>query len=733
MAATIDPSVLHEVALTEPEYALIVELLGREPNPVELGVFGAMWSEHCSYKTSKPLLKAFPTSGPGVLQGPGENAGAIDVGDGWAVVFKIESHNHPSAIEPHAGAATGVGGILRDVFTMGAFPIATLNSLRFGPLDQARNRHLFGGVVGGIGDYGNCFGVPTVGGEIYFEDCYTENPLVNAMAVGLIRKDRLMHAKAEGRGNLVMLVGADTGRDGIHGATFASVELDAASEARRPAVQVGNPFLEKLLMEACMELIDQELVVGMQDLGAAGLTSSAVECAHRGGAGIEIDVAEVSRRETGMGAYEVLLSESQERMLIIVEPEKQVHVNRVFRKYDLHADVIGEVTGTGHLVVTDGDRLEVDIPLALLIDEVPMRYPEVVAPPAPDDVEIETGNISIDDAFRRLMGSPNLGSRRSVFRTYDHQVQNNTVILPGGDAAVIRIKGTRRGIAVSTDGNGRYCHLDPRVGAAIAVAEAGRNVVATGARPAAITDCLNFGNPEKSEVYWQLKESVEGMADACRQLEVPVVSGNVSLYNDTSGVSVWPTPVVGMVGVIEDIDKITRAGFGAAGDVIVLVGRTAHELGGSEYAKTCLGVVAGRPPVLDLEIEKRTWRAVLEMVSDGVLRSCHDIADGGLAVAVAESCLLGAIGADCGQLQAAGLDIAAALFSESQSRFLISCVPGDLEKVENLGREHHVSTTVLGAVGGEVIKIGSFISEPLESVRRLWDGALGSPSDLGHG
>ncbi len=733
MAATIDPSVLHEVALTESEYSRIVELLGREPNPAELGVFGAMWSEHCSYKTSKPLLKGFPTSGPGVLQGPGENAGAIDVGDGWAVVFKIESHNHPSAIEPHAGAATGVGGILRDVFTMGAFPIATLNSLRFGPLDQARNRHLFSGVVGGIGDYGNCFGVPTVGGEIYFEDCYTENPLVNAMAVGLIRKDRLMHAKAEGRGNAVMLVGADTGRDGIHGATFASVELDAGSEARRPAVQVGNPFLEKLLMEACMELIDQELVVGMQDLGAAGLTSSAVECAHRGGAGIEIDVAEVSRRETGMGAYEVLLSESQERMLIIVEPEKQVHVNRVFRKYDLHADVIGEVTGTGRLVVMDGDRLEVDIPLALLIDEVPLRYPEVVAPPSADVVEIETGDITIDEAFRQLMGSPNLGSRRSVFRTYDHQVQNNTVILPGGDAAVLRIKGTRRAIAVSTDGNGRYCHLDPRVGAAIAVAEAGRNVVATGARPAAITDCLNFGNPEKSDVYWQLKESVEGMADACRQLEVPVVSGNVSLYNDTSGVSVWPTPVVGMVGVIEDIDKITRAAFGAAGDIIVLIGRTGHELGGSEYAKTCLGVVAGRPPVLDLEIEKRTWRAVLEMVSDGLLRSCHDIADGGLAVAVAESSLLGGIGVDCVQLQAAGLDIAAALFSESQSRFLVSCAAGDLERVENLGREHHVATTVLGTVGGDVIRIGSFINEPIDQVRRLWDGALESPSDLGHG
>jgi phosphoribosylformylglycinamidine synthase II len=730
MAATINPALLHEVALTEAEYDLIVGLLGREPNHVELGVFGAMWSEHCAYKTSKPLLKGFPTSGPGVLQGPGENAGAIDVGDGWAVVFKIESHNHPSAIEPHAGAATGVGGILRDVFTMGAFPIAALNSLRFGPLDLARNRHLFSGVVGGIGDYGNCFGVPTVGGEIYFEDCYTENPLVNAMAVGLIRKDRLMLAKAQGKGNLVMLVGADTGRDGIHGATFASVELDADSESRRPAVQVGNPFLEKLLMEACMELIEQDLVVGMQDLGAAGLTSSAVECAHRGGSGIEIDVAEVSRREQGMGAYEVLLSESQERMLIIVEPENQVHVNRVFRKYDLHADVIGEVTDTGRLVVKDEDRLEADIPLTLLVDEVPLRYPEVVPPPPAEEIAIETGGVSVDAAFRQLIGSPNLGSRRSVFRTYDHQVQNNTVVLPGGDAAVVRIKGTRRAIALSTDGNGRYCHLDPRLGAAIAVAEAGRNVVATGARPAAITDCLNFGNPEKSEVFWQLKESVEGMADACRQLEVPVVSGNVSLYNDTSGVSVWPTPVVGMVGVIDDIDKVTKAAFQSAGDVVVLIGQTARELGASEYASTCLGIVAGNPPKLELELERRTWRAVLEMISDGLLRSAHDVADGGFSIAVAESAMLGGIGVRCDRLQAAGLDLAAMLFSESQSRFVVSCEPDALERVENLGREHHVPTTVLGTVGGDRIEIGSFISEPLDEVRRLWENAL-DPSQYG--
>ena len=725
MTATIDPAVLYEVALTAEEYARIVELLGREPNRVELGIFGAMWSEHCSYKTSKPLLRNLPTTGPGVLQGPGENAGAIDVGDGWAVVFKIESHNHPSAIEPHAGAATGVGGILRDVFTMGAFPIAALNSLRFGPLDQARNRHLFNGVVGGIGDYGNCFGVPTVGGEIYFEDCYTENPVVNAMAVGLIRKDRLMRARAEGEGNLVMLVGADTGRDGIHGATFASVELDAGSEARRPAVQVGNPFLEKLLMESCMQLIEKDLVVGMQDLGAAGLTSSAVESAHRGGAGIELDVAEVSRREQGMDAYDVMLSESQERMLIIVEPEKLVHVNRVFRKYDLHADVIGEVTRTGRLLVRDGDRVEADIPLSLLVDEVPLRHPVAVPPGRAEPATTRSAEIQVDEAFRRLIGSPNVGSRRSVYRTYDHQVLNNTVVMPGGDAAVVRIKGTRRAIALSTDGNGRYCHLDPRLGAAIAVAEAGRNVVATGARPLAITDCLNFGNPEKGEIFWQLQESVEGMAEACRQLELPVVSGNVSLYNDTSGVSVWPTPVVGMVGLIDDVAQVCRADFKTSGDLVILIGQTFSELEGSEYARTCLGEVAGRPPQLELALERRTWRAVLAMIRAGVLHSAHDVADGGLAVAVAESCLLGGIGARCDRVGGEGLEPSAVLFSESQSRFLISCNPGALEQLQDIGREHNVQVAVLGVVGGDRVSIGGgWIDEPLEGIRRLWESAL---------
>jgi phosphoribosylformylglycinamidine synthase II len=727
MTAAVDPSVLYEVALTPTEYDRIVKLLGREPNRVELGIFGAMWSEHCGYKTSKPLLGSFPTTGPGVIQGPGENAGAVDIGEGWAVVFKIESHNHPSAIEPHAGAATGVGGILRDIFTMGAFPIATLDSLRFGPLDNPRNRFLFGGVVGGIGDYGNCFGVPTVGGEIYFGDAYTENPLVNAMAVGLIRKDRLMSATAEGPGNLVMLVGADTGRDGIHGATFASVELGADSESRRPAVQVGNPFLEKLLMEACMQLVKGDLVVGMQDLGAAGLTSSAVESASRGGSGIDIDVAEVSRREQGMDAYEVMLSESQERMLIIVEPERKIDVDRVFRKYDLHADVIGEVTDSGRIVVRDGDRVEADIPVDLLVEQVPYRYPEA-RPPA-DRALLREQALDLasapapGEALLRLLASANLSSRRGVFRTYDHQVQNNTAVVPGGDAAVVRIKGTRRAIALSTDGNGRYCYLDPRVGAAIAVAEAARNVVATGARPLAITDCLNFGNPEKPEIFWELKEAIEGMSEACRALEVPVVSGNVSLYNDTSGESVWPTPVVGMVGLIEDVDWITHIAFRDEGDVIMLVGDTAEELGASEYASTILGTVAGSPPAVDLELERRTNEAVLEAIAEGLVHSAHDVADGGVAIAIAESCFAGGTGARVDGLDPAGLSTAALLFGETQARYLLSCAPHRVPHLEATFRGR-APVRAIGTVGGDRIEIGDAISVGLEEARREWEGGL---------
>jgi phosphoribosylformylglycinamidine synthase len=724
MTATVSPEVLHEVALTAWEYERIVELLGRQPNRVELGIFGAMWSEHCSYKTSKPLLQLLPTEAPYVLQGPGENAGAIDIGGGWAVVFKIESHNHPSAIEPHAGAATGVGGILRDIFTMGAFPIATLDSLRFGPLDNPRNRFLFNGVVGGIGDYGNCFGVPTVGGEIYFEDCYTENPLVNAMAVGLIRKDKLMRARASGSGNLVMVVGADTGRDGIHGATFASVELDETSEERRPAVQVGNPFLEKLLMEACLELIDKDLVVAMQDLGAAGLTSASVETADRGGVGMEIDVNRVARREAGMDAYEVMLSESQERMLVVVDPERELDVNRVFRKYDLHADEVGKVTRTNRLVVRANGAVEADIPIALLTD-VPLRHPAARPPTAPRRNSVATDgreSPSPADAFRALLGSPNLGSRRGVFRTYDHQVQNNTVVQPGGDAAVLRIKGTSTAIAVTTDGNSRYCRLDPRIGAQIAVAEAARNVVATGASPMAVTNCLNFGNPEKPEIFWQLKEAVDGLAEACRAFELPVVSGNVSLYNDSRGVSIDPTPVIGLVGLIDDIERHCAAGFRQAGDMIVLLGDTdARDLGGSEFQRTCLGIVAGPPPELDIAREQRTNAVVLRAIGDGLLKSAHDLSDGGLGIAIAEACLLGNVGARCDGVEQ---DASEWLFTESQARFLVSCEPRNVPRLRDVAKDLGVRSQMIGLVGGNVIEIGKSIKVGLDDARNLWERAL---------
>ena len=728
MTAIVDPRVLHEVALTETEYEQIVALLGRQPNHVELGIFGAMWSEHCSYKTSKPLLRQLPSTGDRVVQGPGENAGAVDIGDGWAVVFKIESHNHPSAIEPHAGAATGVGGILRDVFTMGAFPVATLDSLRFGPLDNPRNRFLFGGVVGGIGDYGNCFGVPTVGGEIYFEDYYTDNPLVNAMAVGLIRKDRLMRASASGAGNKVMLVGADTGRDGIHGATFASVELTEASEERRPAVQVGNPFLEKLLMEACLELVDKELVVAMQDLGAAGLTSSAVECASRGGVGIDIDVSRVSRREEHMSAYDVMLSESQERMLIVVDPERELDVNRVFRKYDLHADDIGEITDTGELRVFDGDDQVAHIPLRLLTDELPIRHPEGRAPKERLDLATEKLIIHTEltppESFLKLLASPNLASRRGVWRTYDHQVQNNTVVHPGGDAALLRVKGTRKAIAVTTDGNGRYCFLDPRAGARIAVAEAARNIVATGARPLAVTDCLNFGNPEKPEVFWELSESVAGIAEACTALQVPVVSGNVSLYNDTSGTSIYPTPVIGMVGLLDDVEKRLTPAFRHHGDMVVQLGQTRLDLGGSEFLRTCVGRIAGAPPRLDLDLEKRTQAVVLEAADDELLRSCHDVSDGGLAIALAECCLLGGLGADCDAVAEDGADPDVVLFSESQSRFIVSCAPRDVPRLRDLAKKHSVPSQVLGLVGGDTISLGRWLSISLDEAAAAWEGGL---------
>ena len=727
---------LQEVALTADEYREAVRILGRHPGHVELGIIGALWSEHCGYKTSKPLLKRLPTTGPRVLQGPGENAGAVDIGEGLAAVFKIESHNHPSAIEPYQGAATGVGGILRDVFTMGARPVALLDSLRFGPLDEPRQRYLFDGVVAGIGGYGNCIGVPTVGGEVYFDESYRHNCLVNAMCLGVIRHDALTRAVAAGPGNPVLLVGADTGRDGIHGATFASVELDEQSEERRPAVQVGNPFLEKCLMEACLELAGDPRIVAMQDLGAAGLTSSTAELAWRGRCGIDIDVSKVSRRERGMTPYEVMLSESQERMLLVVRRGEEAAVQAAFARWDLHSDVVGAITDTQHLVVRDGAETVCDLPLEMLIDQVPMRHPAARRPAHVDEVLgrdplAQRPPFDANTALVRLLASPNIGSRRPIFRRYDHQVGDDTVIPPGGDAALLRVKGTRLGVAVSTDGNARYGRLDPRRGAEIAVAEAARNVVATGAEPLAATNCLNFGNPEKPEVFWQLSEAVDGIAAACAALGTPIVSGNVSLYNDTTGVSIDPTPVIGMVGRIDDVERRLEAAFRREGDRIVLIGPIAAELGGSEYQRIAHGTAEGPPPQLHLALERRVQDTVRTAASFGLLRSAHDCAEGGLAVAVAECCLLGGRGAritlhELGQSAverprswAAGI-----LFGETQSRFVVSLAEESMVQLRTVLEERGVPYREIGEVGGDHIEITGAIDVHLDEARAAYDGAL---------
>jgi phosphoribosylformylglycinamidine synthase subunit PurL len=733
---------LAEVALTRTEYAHLAASLAREPNRLELGIVGALWSEHCSYKTSKPLLGSLPTKGPLVLQGPGENAGAVDIGHGLACVFKIESHNHPSAIEPYQGAATGVGGILRDIFTMGARPIALLDSLRFGPLVEPHQRHLFDGVVAGIGGYGNCIGVPTVGGELYFDDCYRANCLVNAMCVGVVEHGRMVRATASGTGNLVLLVGADTGRDGIHGASFASVVLDASSAARRPAVQVGNPFLEKCLMEACLELAGDPRVIAMQDLGAAGLCGSTAELAHRGGRGIEVDVARASRRESGMTPYEVMLSESQERMLIVARPGDVRSLQAVFERWDLHSDVVGVILEEPRFVVRDGPERVCDLPLDLLVDGAPPRGAPGPRPPrshlrgmgAPEAL-FSNPVWTPGETLLALLGSPNLGSRMPVYRRYDHQLGDSTVVLPGGDAALVRVEGTSMGLAMATDGNARYTSLDARQGAMIAVCEAARNVVATGARPVAITNCLNFANPEQAPVWWDLHDAIDGIGEACRALEIPVVSGNVSLYNDTGGTGIDPTVVIGMVGVIDDVTRRCTAGFGAEGDRIALVGPIESELGGSEYQSITQGLNRGSPPNLDIDLERRVHGFVLDAISAGLLHSAHDCAEGGIAVALAESCLLGDIGAsvdidELGELpgsdEMGGLieRQAGILFGESQSRFLISFAGEALVRLHELAGRYSVPLRGLGSVAGERLCVTGCIDVPLLDVRRAHEGAL---------
>ncbi|MDK2854936.1 MAG: phosphoribosylformylglycinamidine synthase subunit PurL [Bacillota bacterium] len=718
------------MGLTDEEYARILELLGREPNETELGMFAVMWSEHCGYKNSRPLLKLFPTQGPRVLQGPGENAGVVDIGDGQAVVFKMESHNHPSAIEPYQGAATGVGGIVRDIFAMGARPIACLDSLRFGDLKERRTVYLFSGVVAGIAGYGNAIGVPTVGGEAFFSPSYQGNPLVNVMCVGLLEGAPAKGAAA-GVGNPVLLVGAKTGRDGIHGATFASEELGEASEERRPAVQVGDPFREKLLIEACLEALKTGYVVGIQDLGAAGITSSAVEMAGRAGTGMEIDISRVPRREPGMSPYEVMLSESQERMLLVVEKGREEEVKRIFSRWGLDATTIGRVTQDGVMRVWDGKTLAAEVPVRYLTEEVPTyvregRVPEYLAAAQAFDWHTLPEPADYNEALLKLLASPNIASHEWIWRQYDHMVQTNTVILPGSDAAVLRVKGTSKGLALTCDGNGRYTYLDPYTGGMIAVAEAARNLAACGAEPLGLTDCLNFGNPEKPEVYWQLKQAIEGMAEACRSLGIPVVSGNVSLYNETEGRPIFPTPVVGMVGLLPNIERRAQQGFRGPGDVIVLLGSTEDELGGSEYLYALHGLELGRPPRLDLKKEARVQEACRTAIREGLLSSAHDLSDGGLVVALAESCLTGPNGPQGARVEIAraGLRRDSAYFSETQSRILISLPEENLPRLAAIAGRLGVPYSVLGRTGGERLEVDDAISLPVNELQRVWKEGL---------
>jgi phosphoribosylformylglycinamidine synthase len=748
----ITPEVIAAHNLTPEEFTHIKELLGREPNLVELGVFSVMWSEHCSYKSSRIHLKRLPITGERVIVPPGENAGVVDLGDGWCAAFKIESHNHPSFIEPFQGAATGVGGILRDIFTMGARPIAALNSLRFGSLDDPqngrRNRSLLAGVVAGIAHYGNAFGVPTVGGEVSFDDAYAFNPLVNAFALGLVRKDQIFFGKATGVGNPVLYVGAKTGRDGIHGATMASAEFDEEALEKRPTVQVGDPFLEKLLLEACLEAMRSGAVAGIQDMGAAGLTCSTCEMAARADTGIEIDLSLVPQRETGMTAYEMLLSESQERMLIVAHKGREREVGDIFRKWDLDAVVIGQVRDDGRMRVTHNSEIVCDVPVKALTDEAPVyqRPMKAMSPGAgsadvssahasearvPLSQDISTGSTvradalnadgtsalpantspqNYNEALLHLLSSPNLASKEWVYRQYDHMVRTNTAVLPGADAAVVRIKETRRALAISLDGNGRYCAANPRAGARLMVAEAARNVVCVGAQPIAITNCLNFASPERPEVMWAFSEVIDGIAEACRAFNTPVVSGNVSFYNETEGRGILPTPVIGMVGLMEDVKRVIQPGFKNAGDFIALLGATHDDLSISEYASVC-GVQSDDPrvPTLDLEAELAVQTACLRAAEAGLLRSAHDCADGGLAVALAECCFSSlnreVFGAD---LDITGdYDLATRLFSETPSRIIISFDESSLGDIEEVVAAAGCPMTLLGNVGADRLRIES--------------------------
>jgi phosphoribosylformylglycinamidine synthase subunit PurL len=727
----IDPQLLADHNLTAEEYARIVSLIGREPNITELGIFSLMWSEHCSYKSSKAYLKKLPTKGKRVIQGPGENAGIIDIGGGLAVVFKIESHNHPSFIEPFQGAATGVGGILRDIFTMGARPIAVLDSLRFGPLDNPRNRAIMDGVVAGISSYGNSIGVPTVGGEVYFHDVYSKNPLVNVFCLGLAEKEKIFYAKAEGVGNPVLYVGSKTGRDGIHGATMASAEFGKETEKKRPNVQVGDPFKEKLLLEACLEVMEKGLIVGIQDMGAAGLTCSTAEMPAKSGTGISINLDLVPQREKGMTPYEIMLSESQERMLLVARKENVAEVQKIFAKWDLDAVDIGEVTAGRNLRVSFRGETVVDVPVDAVVNLCPIyrrpsRKPaylrsvrKLVLPPPADDW---------GSALLRVIASPTIADKEWVFRQYDHMVQTNTALLPGADAAVLRIKGQKRALAMTLDGNALYCYLDPRAGGVIAVAEACRNLACVGARPVGVTNCLNFGNPEKPEVMWQFKKIVEGLAEACRAFDIPVTGGNVSFYNDTEGLSIHPTPVLGIVGLIEDVGCLVGPGFKRDGDVVVLLGENREELGASEYLRIAHGLEKGQPPQIDLDREKAVQEVTIEAIGRGLVRSAHDLSEGGLAVGASEACLIDRPGTGCVLSLEDEMRPDALLFGESQSRIMLSTSVDLLPGLLALAAEKGVLARAIGQTGGKELIIRQcgqeLIRLPLHRLYEAWKNSL---------
>lgn len=739
----IEPSVYREMGLNDEEYKKITEVLERHPTYTEIGMFAVMWSEHCGYKYSRPILTFFKKYKE-AIEGEGlENAGIIDIGDGYGIVMKMESHNHPSAVEPFQGAATGVGGILRDIFTMGARPIACLNSLRFGKLDDARTRYLFEHVVGGIAFYGNCVGVPTVAGDIYYEDCYAGNCLVNAMAVGIMKHDDVAYARADGPGNPVMLVGSRTGRDGIHGATFASVELTEESESRKSNVQMGDPFTEKLLIEATLEALKTGYIVGIQDMGAAGITCSTCETSAKAGTGIKMDCRKVPLRESGMSPYEIMLSESQERMLAIVEKGREEDVAKIFKKWELQAVVIGEVTNDGLVHVYDGDELVAQVPAKSLADDAPTYYLETSEPGYLKEVQnYDLSSIpepkDYNEALLKLLASPSIASKEWVYTQYDHMVQTNTAILPGSDASVLRIRGTKKGIGVVSDCNARYCYLDPYIGAQIAVAEAARNLACAGARPKGVTDCLNFGNPEKPEAFWQFKTAVQGLADACEFFNAPVISGNVSFYNETPEMAIYPTPTIGMIGLLEDIEKRCTSEFKDKDDVIVLISGTRldsddkgevcknESLGGSEYLNTIHGLAVGMPPVLDLDKEKRVHEVVLQAIEKGLLKSAHDCSDGGLSVALAESCIQGKVGADVSF--SANCAPVAALFAETQSRIIVSVASENLEALKELVDAQLVECTVLGKVGGDNLNIQvnevPVVSAKVAELEQTWRNAI---------